>query len=56
MLACDLRMPRKDAFFVMQEMRYAFLYDLGCIPGLLREVGFARAEGDALPRRLGSRG
>ena len=44
MLACDLRVASDDAFFVMQEMRYAFLPDLGHIPRLLREVGFARAK------------
>jgi len=43
-LACDLRVAADDAFFVMMEMRYAFLPDLGHIPRLLREVGFARAK------------
>src|SRR5438309_716303 len=43
MLACDLRVAADDAFFVMMEMRYAFLPDLGHIPRLLREVGMARA-------------
>ena len=44
MLACDLRVASQDAFFVMMEMRYAFLPDLGHIPRLLREVGMARAK------------
>jgi enoyl-CoA hydratase/carnithine racemase len=44
MLACDLRVAADDAFFVMMEMRYAFLPDLGHIPRLLREVGMARAK------------
>jgi enoyl-CoA hydratase/carnithine racemase len=44
MLACDLRVAADDAFFVMQEMRYAFLPDLGHVPRLLREVGMARAK------------
>jgi 2-(1,2-epoxy-1,2-dihydrophenyl)acetyl-CoA isomerase len=43
-LACDLRVAADDAFFVMMEMRYAFLPDLGHIPRLLREVGMARAK------------
>jgi 2-(1,2-epoxy-1,2-dihydrophenyl)acetyl-CoA isomerase len=44
MLACDLRVASDDAFFVMMEMRYAFLPDLGHIPRLQREVGMARAK------------
>ncbi|TMD10408.1 MAG: enoyl-CoA hydratase/isomerase family protein [Chloroflexi bacterium] len=44
MLACDLRVAADDAFFVMMEMRYAFLPDLGHIPRLQREVGMARAK------------
>jgi 2-(1,2-epoxy-1,2-dihydrophenyl)acetyl-CoA isomerase len=44
MLACDLRVAADDAFFVMMEMRYGFLPDLGHIPRLLREVGLARAK------------
>jgi enoyl-CoA hydratase/carnithine racemase len=43
-LACDFRVASEDAFFVMMEMRYAFLPDLGHIPRLLREVGFSRAK------------
>ena len=44
MLACDLRVAADDAFFVMMEMRYAFLPHLGHIPRLQREVGMARAK------------
>ena len=44
MLACDMRVASDDAFFVMQEMRYAFIPDLGHVPRLLREVSFSRAK------------
>jgi len=44
MLACDLRLAADDAFFVMMEMRYAFVPDLGHVHRLQREVGLARAK------------